>query len=129
MISKEDYPGQFIIKRVADNNMSDICTINTSICINASNEFSHLLTQYQTLLSCIEIIEDGEEPQAGDMIKHGGSRGYRVDKVDGNIIYHLGWDWAGKPFSLKGGCEIIQRNNRPCILRSAITTSKEGSHE
>ncbi len=90
-----------------------------------------LITQYQTLLSAVEIIEDGE-PQVGDVVEFqdGGRQVVMVTSDDEDAaVYEQGLNITFFREHNDERFRIIQRSGKSCILRSAITTSKEGSHD
>lgn len=79
-------------------------------------EFTQLLAEHEALLSGVVVLEDGAEPEVGDLVLLQ-NKGY----AEHFTVWSETTDWAG-------GVEVVYRG-KPVIYKSTLNTVKENGNE
>lgn len=83
-------------------------------------EFQSLLADYNALKNAVVILEDGTEPEVGDLVTNIGMAAWWVAEIKDGKFYGVGNKYYGNLDEAK----IIQRNGKPCVYKSQLI--KEG---
>jgi hypothetical protein len=71
------------------------------------------------LSALVEILDDGEAPQVGDMVSNLGMKAWRIFRIDDKRWYSVD-ERSDEVFGYLSEAQIIRRNNRPVVYRKEL---------